>query len=264
MIGLFQEHGPCQFYNGANTPTNNKYSWNEYANMIYIDQPVGVGFSYGTNNVVSSETASPYVWKLIQNFFAAFPEYKSREFGIWTESYGGHYGPEFARHIQAQNKAIAAGSAKGENIKLTGLGINNGWINPADNYKGLIDFAYNNTYKKLINQQQHASYTQTLNQRCIPALQKCWQSGTNNDCSSSMLTCKAGIESPLTRGNFDVYDVRQPAKNNFVPQTYIKYLGQPDIVNAIGAKSRYQECPNGPNRKFQGTGDGESDVYFQQ
>jgi carboxypeptidase C (cathepsin A) len=57
--------------------------------MIYIDQPIGTGFSYGTNNVSSSVTASPYVWKLIQNFYAAFPEYKSREFGIFTESYGG-------------------------------------------------------------------------------------------------------------------------------------------------------------------------------
>ena len=98
MIGLFQEHGPCQFYNNANTPTNNKYSWNEYSNMIYIDQPVGVGFSYGNNNVSSTNTASPYVWKLIQNFYANFPEYKSRDFGIFTESYGGHYGQLYTSH----------------------------------------------------------------------------------------------------------------------------------------------------------------------
>ena len=41
MIGLFQENGPCQFYNGASTPSLNKYSFNTYANMLYVDQPVG-------------------------------------------------------------------------------------------------------------------------------------------------------------------------------------------------------------------------------
>ncbi|KAF2429796.1 putative carboxypeptidase S1 [Tothia fuscella] len=255
MIGLFQEHGPCQFYNGANTPTNNKYSWNEYANMIYIDQPVGVGFSYGNNNVSSTATAGPYVWKLIQNFYASFPEYKSRDFGIFTESYGGHYGPGFAQHILSQNKAVAAGTVKGEKINLTGLGINNGWINPADNYKALIDYAANNTYKKLISAQQQQSYLNTYQTRCVPALNRCWQSGSNADCSSAMNTCKSSIESPLSRGNFDVYDVRQPRVDPFPPQTYLKYLAQPDIVSKIGAKSKYQECPNGPLRKFSSTGD---------
>lgn len=32
MIGLFQENGPCQFYNGASTPSLNPYSFNNYAN----------------------------------------------------------------------------------------------------------------------------------------------------------------------------------------------------------------------------------------
>jgi carboxypeptidase C (cathepsin A) len=66
MIGLFQENGPCQFYNGASQPSLNPYSFNEYANMIYIDQPVGTGFSYGTDPVTSTVTAAPYVWTLLQ------------------------------------------------------------------------------------------------------------------------------------------------------------------------------------------------------
>lgn len=48
MIGLFQENGPCHFVGSATEPTLNPYSFNEYANMLYVDQPIGVGFSYGT------------------------------------------------------------------------------------------------------------------------------------------------------------------------------------------------------------------------
>lgn len=88
-----QENGPCQFYNGSSTPSLNPYSWNEYANMIYIDQPIGTGFSYGTDPVTSTVTAAPYVWALLQAFYANFPQYENRDFGLFTESYGGHYGP---------------------------------------------------------------------------------------------------------------------------------------------------------------------------
>lgn len=85
MIGLFQEHGPCHFVDGEKKPSLNEHSWNNYANMLYIDQPIGVGFSYGTNNVTSTVTAAPYVWKLLQAFFDKFPEYESRDFGLFTE-----------------------------------------------------------------------------------------------------------------------------------------------------------------------------------
>lgn len=93
MIGLFQENGPCGFYNNASTPSLNPYSWNEYANMLYVDEPIGTGFSYGNDTVVGTVSAAPFVWKLIQAFFAHFPEYECRDFGLFTESYGGHYGP---------------------------------------------------------------------------------------------------------------------------------------------------------------------------
>lgn len=89
MIGLFQENGPCHFVNGASKPSLNPYSWNEYANMLYIDQPIGVGFSYGSEPVDSTATAAPYVWKLLQAFYAQFPQYENRDFGVFTESYGG-------------------------------------------------------------------------------------------------------------------------------------------------------------------------------
>ncbi|KAI9709683.1 MAG: hypothetical protein M1820_003085 [Bogoriella megaspora] len=255
MIGLFQENGPCQFYNGASTPSNNTYSFNNYANMLYIDQPIGVGFSYGTDSVTSTVTAAPYVWKLIQAFYAQFPQYENREFGIFTESYGGHYGPEFAFYIEDQNKGIANGTIQGENIDLIALGVNNGWFDPLLQYQAYIDYSYNNSYKALISSSQHTSYLNTYNSQCKPAVQSCYNTGTNSACESADTTCYNDIEGPLSEGNFDVYDIRAPSNDPNPPETYVTYLQKSNVVSAIGAKSTYQECPNAPYNKFSSTGD---------
>lgn len=94
--------------------------------QLYVDQPTQAGFSYGGNGTTSSVKAAVVVWKLLQNFYAQFPTYKNRDFGLFTESYGGHYGPAFTHYFEEQNAAIDAGKIKGEKIHLVALGINNG------------------------------------------------------------------------------------------------------------------------------------------
>ncbi|KAI4177768.1 MAG: hypothetical protein LQ343_000232 [Gyalolechia ehrenbergii] len=256
MIGLFQENGPCHFVNGASTPSLNQYSWNSYANMLYIDQPVGVGFSYGTDSVTSTVTAAPYVWKLIQAFYAQFPQYKNRDFGIFTESYGGHYGPEFAEYFEQQNAAVASGSVGGQNIKLVALGVNNGWFDAILQEKAYIDYSYSNSYRPLISASQRTSYLNTYQTKCLPALQACASSGSDSACTNADKVCYNNIEGPLSQsGDFDVYDIRSPSNDPNPPQTYVSYLQSSAVVQAIGAKTTYQECPNAPYQKFSATGD---------
>ena len=225
---------------------------------LYVDQPIGVGFSYGTDSVTSTVTAAPYVWTLLQAFYAQFPQYESREFGLFTESYGGHYGPEFAYYFEQQNAAIKAGSVKGENIDLIALGINNGWYDPILQYKAYVDFSYNNTYKQLISASEHTSYLNTYNSDCLPALKECPAvTGTNSACESADNTCYNDIEGPLSEtADFDVYDIREPSNDPNPPETYVTYLQSSSVVSAIGAKSTYTECPDAPYNKFSSTGDG--------
>ncbi|KAL9105180.1 MAG: hypothetical protein Q9187_008779, partial [Circinaria calcarea] len=254
---LFQENGPCHFVNGASTPSVNPYSWNEYANMLYIDQPIGTGFSYGTDSVTSTVTAAPFVWKLLQAFYTQFPQYENRDFGVFTESYGGHYGPEFASYFESQNAAIAAKTVSGQNIQLVALGINNGWFDPILQEKAYVDYSYSNSYKPLITAAQHTSYLNAYNTKCLPALQSCPAvTGTNSACKNADSVCYSSVEGPLSSvTDFDVYDIRAPRKDPNPPETYLSYLQTPSVVKAIGAQSAYQECANAPYTKFSSTGD---------
>ncbi|KHJ32536.1 putative carboxypeptidase s1 protein [Erysiphe necator] len=257
MVGLFQENGPCHFENGSDEPSLNPYSWNEYSNMLYIDQPIGVGFSYGENNVNSTTSSAVLVWKLVQAFYAQFPQYENRTFGVFTESYGGHYGPEFVSYFQSQNMAIKDGRIKAQVIDVKVLAINNGWYDSAIQTKALIDYAYKNNYRPLINSTEYNEYIDVYNKHCLPALQNCTSKvGQDASCAFAFDTCSNYVEGPiLNTKDFGIYDVRAPRDDPNPITTYLKYLNSSQVVNAIGAKVSYTECANDLFEKFSETGD---------
>ncbi|KAI0126724.1 putative carboxypeptidase S1 [Xylariales sp. AK1849] len=256
MIGLFQENGPCHFVNNETEPSVNPYSFNEYANMLYVDQPIGVGFSYGNDTVVSTVTAAPFVWNLIQAFFAQFPEYETRDFGIFTESYGGHYGPEFSHYIQGQNAGIANGTIEGDEINLIALGINNGWYNLTIQEKAAIDFASNNSYRPLISEAVAEKLYTAYDNVCLPAIQNCTAAGTNAACIQADNICEDRIDGVIYDStDFDPYDIRSGSRDPNPPETYTTYLARAQVRTAIGAKTAFKECPSRPAIGFSLTGD---------
>ena len=93
---------------------------------MYIDQPIGTGFSFGTVDVNSTFASSPAIWTAFQILFESqeFAKYQSREFIFATESYGGHYGPEFVTYFNQQNALIKSGALKGELVEVSALMIN--------------------------------------------------------------------------------------------------------------------------------------------
>ncbi|RDL36031.1 Carboxypeptidase [Venustampulla echinocandica] len=227
------------------------------SSMIGLFRPFETGFSYGTGPVTSTLTAAPYVWALLQAFFANFPQYQNRDFGLFTESYGGHYGPAFASYFQSQNAAIKSGTVKGQNVNLVALGINNGLFDAAISYKSYIDFSYNNTYKQLISLPQHTLLMDNYMGYCLPPLQKCLDLiGGDPACSEAQDMCRSSVQvTIINAANFNPYDVRAPYSDPYPPTTYINYLSAPEVMTAIGAKSTYSECSNTAATKFYKTGD---------
>ncbi|KAK7336434.1 hypothetical protein VNO77_16975 [Canavalia gladiata] len=106
-VGAFAEHGPFQ-PGDNNVLVQNDYSWNKEANVLYLESPAGVGFSYSTNKsfyaLVTDEITARDNLVFLQRWFTKFPEYSNNDFFITGESYAGHYVPQLAQLI-VQTKA---------------------------------------------------------------------------------------------------------------------------------------------------------------
>lgn len=242
-FGLFTQNGPCNFVDNETEPSVNPNSYNNYANMLYIDQPVGVGFTYGNATINSTGEAAPYVWKLLQAFYQKFPEYESRDFGILTESYGGHYGPEFARYIIAQNQAIGRGDISGEVIHMRFLSISNGWFDAKIQEKANIEYLYNNSYRRLINESFHDELINRFDTKCAALLDKCIATNTNEDCATAWKSYTNEIEYPVVallnenQPGFFLGDIRDPSSRP--SDAYSAYLQRPEIQRALGARVNF-------------------------
>ncbi|KAG6380261.1 Alpha/Beta hydrolase protein [Boletus reticuloceps] len=269
MIGLFQENGPCSVNADGNSTHLNPYrlclenAVHLRGPVIYIDQPIGTGFSYGTDTVNSTEVASPYVWKAFQILFESklFSKYASREFIFATESYGGHYGPAFVTYFDEQNALIAKGANQGEPIVVSAMMINNGWYDPLIQNMAYYTFASNAPgYGQLQPDDVLKNISAALNSPngCVAQQKNCYAAGNSTDsdkiCSQADDYCGNNVYAPAI-GNRDPYDLRQNSSALFPPEYYVTYLTNPEVMSMIGAESTYQECPDAPYELFVKTGD---------
>ena len=91
MLGLMGELGPCMINEHGNGTVYNEYGWSKNANIIFVDQPAGVGFSYvdeGIPLAATSFTAAEDMHHFLQLFTSdVFPNLSGREFHITGESY---------------------------------------------------------------------------------------------------------------------------------------------------------------------------------
>lgn len=137
--GAMQEHGPFRVHSDGKTLFRNKFGWNAAANVLFLESPAGVGFSYSNTtsdynaNGDSKTAADNYVFLL--NWLERFPEYKNRDFYISGESYAGHYVPQLAHNILSNNK-----KANKTLINLKGIIIGNAVINDETDQSGMYEY----------------------------------------------------------------------------------------------------------------------------
>lgn len=153
-FGMAEEIGPFHVNKDGKTLFSNPYSWNQVANLLFLDSPVGVGYSYSNTssdhlNNGDKRTAEDSLQFLL-NWFERFPQYKGRDFYITGESYAGHYVPQLSQAIVKHNL-----EKKAKSINLKGYMVGNALTDDFHDHFGLFQFMWSaglisdQSYKKL-------------------------------------------------------------------------------------------------------------------
>ncbi|KAI8813776.1 peptidase S10, serine carboxypeptidase [Cladochytrium replicatum] len=106
LLGLFLENGPVRIQpDGSFKP--NRYSWHTVTNSLFIEQPVGVGFSFHTSEssaVYNTTGVGIDLHSFLGKFYEVFQETASMNLYVTRESYAGRYIPGIADNLVFKNK----------------------------------------------------------------------------------------------------------------------------------------------------------------
>lgn len=125
--GAFEELGPFRPNGTARGLLLNHYSWNKVSNLLFLESPAGVGFSYSNTSsdlVTNDAKTAQDSLAFLLGWFDKFPEYKSSNFFLTGESYAGHYIPQLASLLLEYNDRQGS-----QVFNLKGVAIGNPLLN---------------------------------------------------------------------------------------------------------------------------------------
>lgn len=206
--GLLFELGPCSVHKeGSKVNTShNPYSWNNHFNIIFLDQPVNVGFSYADDGTTVSNTpaAGKDVYAFLELFLNRYPEYSTQPFHIAAESYGGIYAPNFASVIYKANKDLALSPKSSiKHINLASIMLGNGLTDPYVQMASVPDYACSGPYPIYDDPDgPECTALRTKVPICQRLIKSCYQFKSRWTCVPAVLYCNTQIMGPLMRGFF--------------------------------------------------------------
>ncbi|TFY57968.1 hypothetical protein EVJ58_g6707 [Rhodofomes roseus] len=240
-LGLFMELGPCRVTNPDNA-TYNPYSWNEKANIFFIDQPIGVGFSYAEfgETVGNTVDAAKDIAAFVAIFFEHFHKFKGRSFHMAGESYGGRYIPVFASEVYDQNvKLEAVGMTP---INLTSVMIGNGCTDWSGMTAAYFDMQCRPMSQPPIMDIKSCVRMKQALPRCQHMMKEsCLDRFDSIDCEAANNFCNAELYDPFFATGYNPYDISKPCDGRIedtlcypVTKAIGQYLDKPDVRSLLG------------------------------
>jgi carboxypeptidase D len=100
MEGLMTENGPINWLPGTDAPTPNPFTWLNLTHVVWIDQPLGVGYSQGEPDVETEEELAVQFTGFWKKFVKLFCMEEWRMY-LTGESYAGVYIPYIAGAVRS-------------------------------------------------------------------------------------------------------------------------------------------------------------------
>ncbi|KAK8050123.1 hypothetical protein PG994_011853 [Apiospora phragmitis] len=248
ILGDRTRFGKCLAVKGGNGTVRNEHSWNNFANVLFIDQPAGVGFSSmnggtegGPDNIAE---ASEDFDKFLSTFFAnIFPQYSHLPFHITGESFGGVYVPFFVNHISKRQKLGVPGVFQ---TPIASIVLVDAVIDMASSsYIGMYDhmckFGQDGKNKlKLGFNEITCRAVEKAVPRCASLGYQCVETYNLDLCREADAFCNEdiGVYLDVRVGGRVPYDDRVLRENGTLPMCgadlYADYMNQPHLQAALG------------------------------
>ncbi|GJX75023.1 serine carboxypeptidase-like protein 31 [Tanacetum coccineum] len=244
--GASQEIGPFTVSRGGKDLQLNPYSWNKEANMLFLESPIGAGFSYSNTTTdyenLGDDLAADDSYAFLHNWFMKFPTYKNRTFYIAGESYAGKYVPELAALIHEKN------SDPTQFINLKGILLGNPVTSDAEDLQGQIDYAWSHavisdeTYRTIRESCDFNSNDTWSNDNCSEAVDQVWTNYDKIDIFSlytspcirdsayaEVKTKKTGFKKNISKKMPHIMGGFDPCLEDYVTS----YYNRPDVQEAL-------------------------------
>ena len=270
--GLLFELGPCNVADEGRSTKRNPHSWNSKANLLFLDQPVDVGYSYSDNDQVNnSPAAAEDVYAFLQLFFTKFPQYSKLPFTASGESYAGTYLPNIASTIYKKNKNLALARYTNpelapKHINLDTVMIGNGLTSPQYQFPSVPEYACGADSKYALFEPDSPT-CQTLEQQastCKSLIDSCQKYNSRLTCTPAALYCWSRLYGPAQESGKNLYDLRKTCdRQKDGPLCYKEMswidtlLNTPSIKKNLGVPEsvEFQSCNMNINQAFLLQGD---------
>ncbi|KAJ5796446.1 carboxypeptidase Y [Penicillium psychrosexuale] len=251
MLGLFQEIGPCLIDEHGNGTVQNPWAWSRNSSLLFVDQPVDVGFSYidESHEVPhDSQEAAADMHRFLQIFVSEiFPHKRSSPVHLAGESYAGKYIPYLGAEIVTQNGRYPSEPQ----INLESCLVGNGYMSPMDTFYG---------YWETLCTTKPGVPTPVFNEtrcdimaanmpRCMDVAKTCIQNPDPAICKAAGSVCYEGIigwyENESGEGGRNRFDITAPCEIDelcYKKAGYIQeYLNSPAVWNALSPPDEVKE-----------------------
>ncbi|KAK6143531.1 hypothetical protein DH2020_023879 [Rehmannia glutinosa] len=226
--GAMTELGPFRVNPDGKTMWYNKNSWNNVANVIFLESPAGVGFSYSNKSsdyITGDKQTAADSYVFLINWLERFPEYKTRDFYITGESYAGHYVPQLADLILQNNKITNQTI-----VNLKGIAMGNAYIDAEDQLRGVYDYYWTHA---LISDEIHKGIIENCNFSLGASLSVACQDYAAQAKKAKGNVFSYDIYAPLCSPSSNAPPVSgyDPCSDNYV----YAYLNTPQVQKALHA-----------------------------
>lgn len=247
MIGIMQELGPCRINDDGTGTDYNEFGWTKNSSVIFIDQPVGTGFSYSRNGCVPSDSylGAKDMHVFLQIFLSdVFPEKKGLDFHIAGSSYAGHFIPPLSSEIIKNNILHP-----GKQIKLKSIAIGNGYVSPRDTISGFYDTlctTISGVEEPFFDETRCNAISEAM-PRCLKLFQACYDYPDEIICHATEDYCSGHIRSlfdiEVVENNRDPFDITRKCDDGDYCYEGLgkisKFMQGPDVFRTLGVDTKY-------------------------